>query len=402
LALAPDAAEPLLALPVEIEHVDDGGTSIVTSNALPAVGYPAPDEMYAGATRKRRPRPGFWEAVLWTIVYGGVLQIALGIGCALVAVVIVMLASGNPGAVLAHLRAPGFQRSAEFQDIEYLGQVFTLVAFPVVGAALGFLLIRLTSGRDWRRRIGLRKPAAIHVLLAVLGLPALAILSEGVHEVALWSGMPSFNYQEELNRWIDGLPIFFAVLVIAVGPAFAEELWCRGFLGRGLVARFGVVGGVLLTSLFFGVMHLDPPHIVATFCMGVCLHLAYLASRSLWISMLLHFLNNLLAVLTVTVLKRTAVARAADAPDVVHYVAALVLGAAVAWAFYRSRVRMVTETGWRPDFPGAEWPPAESGQSAAHSNPGWRSWLFVVLAVVLLICAIWGPLRGGESQIITS
>ena len=31
--------------------------------------------------------------------------------------------------------------------------------------------------------------------------------------------------------------VVMSVLVVAVGPAVAEELFCRGFLGHGLVGR---------------------------------------------------------------------------------------------------------------------------------------------------------------------
>src|SRR5207248_2667396 len=86
--------------------------------------------------------------------------------------------------------------------------------------------------------------------------------------------------------------LWFAILINAVGPALIEELFCRGFLGRGLVGRYGVLLGVLLTSVIFAVMHSDIPHMALAFVLGVYLHLAYLATRSLWVPVLLHFLTN--------------------------------------------------------------------------------------------------------------
>src|SRR5207247_6579582 len=87
-------------------------------------------------------------------------------------------------------------------------------------------------------------------------------------------------------------PLWFTLLVLAVGAAVNEELFCRGFLGRGLVGRYGVVLGVLITSAIFGLIHGNVPQGIWAFVLGCSLHLAYLATRSLWVPMLLHFLNN--------------------------------------------------------------------------------------------------------------
>src|SRR5208337_4060578 len=92
----------------------------------------------------------------------------------------------------------------------------------------------------------------------------------------------AFHNNDEMQKGFTQWPVWFGVLVVGLGPALNEELFCRGFLGRGLLGRYGTVGGILLTSLFFGLLHLDPPHVVATFVMGCCLHFTYLMTRSLW------------------------------------------------------------------------------------------------------------------------
>jgi membrane protease YdiL (CAAX protease family) len=186
------------------------------------------------------------------------------------------------------------------------------------------------------------------------------------------------------------LPWAFGVFAIGLLPGIAEEVWCRGFLGRGLVGRYGYVGGVLLTSFFFAVMHLDPPHVTIAFFMGLCLHGVYLASRSLWIPILLHFLNNSVSALCASAWKDTAFGRAIDEPSALLYPAALLLGLAVGYAFYRSRGRLVT-TGveeWRPAFPGVEWPPPGSATRVQNGWPGWPSLACVVIALGLFTAVL--------------
>jgi hypothetical protein len=52
-----------------------------------------------------------------------------------------------------------------------MGQKLFLAAFPPIGLAPGLVMIRLTSGRQWRRRIARCRPGLLHLLLAILGAP---------------------------------------------------------------------------------------------------------------------------------------------------------------------------------------------------------------------------------------
>ena len=87
----------------------------------------------------------------------------------------------------------------------------------------------------------------------------------------------------------------FATLVVAA-PVL-EELLCRGLVLGALRSRFGVVAAWLLSSLFFGVLHLQPMLVVNAFVIGLILGYIYLVTDSLWASMVLHALNNAIAYL---------------------------------------------------------------------------------------------------------
>jgi membrane protease YdiL (CAAX protease family) len=338
----------------------------------------------------RRPRPGFWEAALWTMVYGVVLQIVVMLGVGVVALLVQLAMSDRPAVDLARFGQPNFAQTEQFRSFNALFQQMFLVSYPLTGTLLGLATIRLSAGQDWPRRVGFRRPGWLHLVLALAAVPALVILSDGVYRLALLTNMPSFHVIEELNRMLSGWPWAFGVFAIGLLPGIAEEVWCRGFLGRGLVGRYGYVRGVLLTSFFFGVMHFDPPHATAAFFMGICLQCAYLVSRSLWIPILLHFLNNSASALAATAWKDTAFGRALDEPPTILYAPALLLGLVVAWAFYRSRGRLVTTTGveeWRPAFPGVEWPPPGSATRVQSGWPGWLS-LACVIAALGLFAAV--------------
>jgi len=84
------------------------------------------------------------------------------------------------------------------------------------------------------------------------------------------------------------------ILVVIVWGPIGEELFFRGFVLPGLVARFGVTGAVVLSSGLFALFHLDPGSLVPTFVLGVALAWIRMRTRSVWPAVMAHSLQNAL------------------------------------------------------------------------------------------------------------
>jgi hypothetical protein len=155
-------------------------------------------------------------------------------------------------------------------------------------------------------------------------------------------------------------------------------------------------------------MHVDPAHAVATAFIGLWLHFTYLTTRSLLVPMVLHAVNNSLAVLAAVVgIQQDAWEKhlehatppnetllgfvdnlnkmemwAKEYPYLIATGCIMLLGA-VAWALYSSRTRLVvsadeTVPPWRPDFPGVEYPPRGSATRV------YRPWLGLLPSALVL------------------
>jgi membrane protease YdiL (CAAX protease family) len=276
-----------------------------------------------------------------------------------------------------------------------LGVGFLVFFVALIG--FGLLALRLVVGRDWTRRVALRRPSLIQFLFVLAGFPCLAILGNVSYALLRAAGVPSISDlkltgMEEAIQLFNQWPWAFAVLVIGVGPGIGEELWCRGFLGQGLVGRYGVVVGVLLSSFFFGFIHLDPCQGAMAALMGIFLHFVYLTTRSLWMPMLLHFLNNSVAVFTPRVQWLNDLdLPPAQVPAALYVTAALLL-AAVIYGLMASRSRLVGMDGgppaWQPSYPGVEFPPPGSGTVVERPNPGLLPLLLVAASFTafVLVC----------------
>ncbi len=169
-------------------------------------------------------------------------------------------------------------------------------------------LVRWRVGRDYRQRLALRRPPGRAMVLACGALLPLAVLSNALYHLALerWgllvatipelAPLSQANTLEGLQRQAQAEPLGILVVALALGPAIGEEIVFRGLIGPGLVRRWGVLLGVLLTSTLFAGVHGFPPHAVATFPLALFLHYCYLKTGSLWTPIGLHFLNNALSV----------------------------------------------------------------------------------------------------------
>jgi membrane protease YdiL (CAAX protease family) len=241
---------------------------------------------------------------------------------------------------------------------------FACAELLVVGLSL--LVIRLVVGRDWPRPLAVRLPGVAHTLMALAAFPGVVLLGNGAYTLLkdvlhVPTLADLFNVPDvgEMVGVFQGWPVSVAVLIIGLGPGLGEELWCRGFLGRGLVGRYGVVLGVIFSSFFFGLIHLDPCQGAMAAVLGLFLHFVYLTSRSLFLPVLLHFLNNSFAVSASRFKALAEVDKNPASLPLVIYLAGIGLVLTVSWALYFSRVRFRDErTGapWKPAFPGVAWP----------------------------------------------
>ncbi len=164
---------------------------------------------------------------------------------------------------------------------------------------LGFLLVPLALARsrgaatlsEALRRLGVRRfrPSALKWMAAAVG----AYLAFA----ALYSAFVVEPEQEDIADGFGPVPV--QVLLIVLGAAIAEEICFRGMLFGGLRERLPKVPAALVAGLVFGALHAFtgisavPPLIV----LGFVFCLLYEKTGSIVPGMLLHMLNNSVALL---------------------------------------------------------------------------------------------------------
>ena len=159
---------------------------------------------------------------------------------------------------------------------------------------------------DWKKLFSLRLPGARNIVGGIflyLGTLFLSLLSGFL----LTRIFPEST--EKLDQSFQVLleaPLFLLILVIAVMPALGEELFFRGLLFCSWKKHLGPVWGILLSSLIFGAFHLSLVKLIPTALLGACFAYITYRSGSILIGMLLHFINNLLSLLSLKYPQQTA------------------------------------------------------------------------------------------------
>lgn len=87
--------------------------------------------------------------------------------------------------------------------------------------------------------------------------------------------------------------------VVIIAPVIEETLF-RGIIMHGLMRNYKPWYAVLLSGILFSVFHLNPWQMTYTFFLGLLLGWVMIKTRSLPFAILVHALNNLIVMLSIT------------------------------------------------------------------------------------------------------
>jgi CAAX protease family protein len=176
------------------------------------------------------------------------------------------------------------------------GNLFSVATYAtfVVALILTLIFIKVRQGATLKEYLAINrisKKAIAAMIAIVIGFLAFSYLVN----------MLQTNPQEDdmmLNayRSVTWAPMLWIATVICA-PIWEESLF-RGFLFTGLQnSRVGTAGTIILTALPWALLHVqyDIVQIGMIFFLGILLGIARSTTRSIWSPLMIHSLNNLLA-----------------------------------------------------------------------------------------------------------
>ena len=171
---------------------------------------------------------------------------------------------------------------------------FLLILLPAV-------LLPWYVRADLRATLHWRRPSmtslASAVLLALSAMVVVLKLGESVLPMPEEMAEQAAGLFEAGEGWLD---LLWLVFLIGIVPAVCEEMLFRGAILSGLRPRLGPWFSIVAVGLLFGLFHLSIYRIVPTALLGMVLTYVAVRSGSIFPGMLLHALNNSLAVCIAT------------------------------------------------------------------------------------------------------
>ncbi len=142
----------------------------------------------------------------------------------------------------------------------------------------------------------------------------LSILNEQITFPTYLSSLESFfrTQQVEAEKYATlflsyntGKDLIINLFVVAVLAAISEELFFRGVLQRLLMERIKNIHiAIFICSLLFSALHQEFFALIPRTLLGMLLGYAYVYSRSLWVPITMHFVNNAASVILDSLFKQ--------------------------------------------------------------------------------------------------
>lgn len=198
------------------------------------------------------------------------------------------------GVVLIASLCVGAANSAAF-----MAEYTTLISYPIM-----FIPPMMwAAGKSRRNRMSYKGLALDNANVAPHGWLLCAVMVMAATLAAGIVGDLSTSWLPPMPEWLEnalkGLTtgsFWVNFICVSIFAPFFEEWLCRGMVERGLLGR-GVkpAWAIVLSALFFALIHLNPWQAIPAFLLGCLFGYVYYKTGSLKLTMLMHFTNNTFA-----------------------------------------------------------------------------------------------------------
>ncbi|MFM7281173.1 MAG: lysostaphin resistance A-like protein, partial [Planctomycetia bacterium] len=163
------------------------------------------------------------------------------------------------------------------------------LVFVLIACVLGFL-----SREAFLDRLALRKPQVglLPIALVLVGMVGVQL---GMSALTNTFGLTS-EYLDFLRKLLvdaGRAPAASLVILLALVPAFCQELFFRGLVQSRLVAVWPAGAAVLLTATVWSLVHVDTSRVLAALPIGLYLGIVAWKSASTWVAILAAAVNYL-------------------------------------------------------------------------------------------------------------
>lgn len=135
-----------------------------------------------------------------------------------------------------------------------------------------------------------------------LGGVKMAFIVSGMTIATAFAAEPISSLLPEMPEWFEqimsgltGGNFILSFICVSIFAPLFEEWLCRGVVLRGLLTTMRPASAIAVSAAFFAVLHMNPWQALPAFLLGVVFGYVYYKTGSLKLTMLMHFVNNTMA-----------------------------------------------------------------------------------------------------------
>lgn len=179
----------------------------------------------------------------------------------------------------------------EFQD-----HIFYFLVYTILIA--GIFFISKISDFDIFTESGIKEKTKPVCYLYVVAISVGLLFFGSFFANLVYYGMSALGYTpQDVSMVIDTpVKLVLNLLTVSALPAFAEEMLVRGGIFTSLKNKTGIKKAIILSSLFFALLHGSIVQTVHQFIIGIACAVLLMTGGSIWYAIALHFCNNAIAV----------------------------------------------------------------------------------------------------------
>lgn len=233
---------------------------------------------------------------LWKKEKDSIRNAGNGIGLASLGYIALSLFAGTLYMIFIELLFPAANVQVSLyvsETVEWLATLLIYVVTLIIPFGIYALCIKMPFGvaLPFRKAKADLTSGGFFVALGmgVLASYATNYLQIGLEMIGIGITMPEY----EVPVTVPGIVIY--VVAMTVVPAFIEEIIFRGIIMQSL-RRFGDIFALVASSLIFGIFHLNLIQMPYAFILGLCIGYFVMRTGSLWVGVIIHFVNNSVAV----------------------------------------------------------------------------------------------------------
>lgn len=252
---------------------------------MPNGGYPYPPHGYPLFDPYRMQRKSMRSAVNKA-------------GLVLIACLFIMLAVSTVFVMVAQVFLAGdlLNNRGDYESILYWMQAFLSPVALLIPAFIFFKGSRLSMTEVVKTEKG-NVFFKLCLILTSIGVAMFANLPAGALKNLL-SNIGIQTAEGSLPSQMSAEVVIPHILAIVVIAPLVEEFVFRGVILTYLEKHHGQLFAVLTSGVLFGLMHGDIISVLVTSAAGIVFGLTYVKTRNLWVTVVIHFLYNSLAVLS--------------------------------------------------------------------------------------------------------